>query len=148
MTSYIPRISWHSSTRKIGRELGAIRDTRPAEQFIVTRWGADEIVLSIGRVMDISTPEAVLGKFATVDEAKAAAEAHLDKGPTRDDRTTYRLFDPVLRGRIEHIREMCNNTANLDVSTAGLSDRAWLARNVLNVLDGTIDDQIRTENQL
>jgi hypothetical protein len=57
----------------------------------------------------------------------------------------------IAAGRERHIRDMCQNAINHDVgapgntTTGGLTDRQWLAQSVLNILDGTIDAQIRQE---
>lgn len=57
------------------------------------------------------------------------------------------IADPVVAGRIRHIREMCTSAIRRDAGAAGggLTDRAWLAESVLNILSGTIDEQILRE---
>jgi hypothetical protein len=46
-------------------------------------------------------------------------------------------------GRIDHVRDICTTAIARD----GLTDRAWLAQSVLNILDGKIDVQIIAENK-
>ena len=60
------------------------------------------------------------------------------------------MRDPLLDGRIRHIREMCSNFIRFDsskapVGSSALTDRAWLAQGILNILDGAIDAQIDRE---
>jgi hypothetical protein len=50
--------------------------------------------------------------------------------------------DPMLDGRIGHVRAMCNNALERDGRN---TDRAWLAQSVINILDGLIDAQIVEE---
>lgn len=62
-----------------------------------------------------------------------------------DDQTVIAL------GRINHVRDICDRAMEYDkgspgfTTTGGLTDRQWLARSVLNILDGNIDAQIREE---
>lgn len=52
-------------------------------------------------------------------------------------------------GRIRHIREFCAAQISHDaLPGGGLTNRAWCAQGVLNILDGNIDDQIRAEHDL
>lgn len=55
-------------------------------------------------------------------------------------------------GRIRHIRDICQRSMEYDkgaadytFTTGGLTDRQWLARSVLNILEGNIDAQIMQE---
>lgn len=48
-----------------------------------------------------------------------------------------------LRVRAAAIEELCTNSISHDTHhTGGLTDRAWLAQSVLNILEGKIDDQL------
>lgn len=54
-------------------------------------------------------------------------------------------------GRLDHIRDLCLKAIDRDKDAypgnpSALTDRAWLAQSVLNILDGKIDPQIITEN--
>lgn len=52
----------------------------------------------------------------------------------------------LLAARITHVRDMCATWIRLDKTGPGtLTDRAWLAQSVLNILDGNIDRQIAAE---
>lgn len=51
-------------------------------------------------------------------------------------------------GRVRYIRMLCERALKLDIpqpGTVALSDRAWLAQAVLNIMDGNIDQQILAE---
>jgi hypothetical protein len=54
----------------------------------------------------------------------------------------------IEKGRIAHVRDICSKAIDYDdgkAGVAGLTDRAWLAWSVLNILDGLIDAQIKRE---
>ena len=52
----------------------------------------------------------------------------------------------LLAGRITHVRDICRSSIDQDRGKPGtLTDRAWLAQSVLNILDGNIDRQIAEE---
>lgn len=54
--------------------------------------------------------------------------------------------DPLLDGRIQHVRAICESSIKHDGDTnQGQTARQWLAQSVLNVLDGAIDEQIAKE---
>lgn len=55
-------------------------------------------------------------------------------------------------GRIDHIRDICQKAITQDSNVYphnpnALTDRAWLAQSVLNILNGNIDEQIIGENK-
>lgn len=53
----------------------------------------------------------------------------------------------LLSGRIEAVRTACKSSIEYDSGKVGpgLTDRAFLAQSVLNILDGLIDDQLQDE---
>lgn len=100
----------------------------------------------------------LVGAFPTRD----AAQAFIDAMPDEYERrwaTIRPVLPPVAtlvlylearmqEGRLRHVRDMCASSIEHDkgkLPRGCLTDRQWLAQNVLNVLDGSIDDQIREE---
>lgn len=52
----------------------------------------------------------------------------------------------LVAGRLGHVRKLCESSMEFDaMEPEGLSNRAWLAHSVLNILDGNIDAQITDE---
>lgn len=52
----------------------------------------------------------------------------------------------LVAGRIGHVKTLCQHAMDFDALPQGeLSNRAWLAQSVLNILDGSIDPQITAE---
>lgn len=75
-----------------------------------------------------------------------------DKDPGVSHSPTPGSQTSLTAGRIAHIREMCQNAIVGDSNVyphnpLALTDRAWLAQSVLNILDGNIDAQIIAENK-
>lgn len=50
----------------------------------------------------------------------------------------------LMSSRVEAVRDACKSSIEFDAGKAGLglTDRAWLAQSVINILDGLIDDQL------
>lgn len=60
--------------------------------------------------------------------------------------TTLNTPALLVAGRIGHVRKLCESSMEFDATEpGGLSNRAWLAHSVLNILDGNIDAQINDE---
>lgn len=85
IVSYMPMITWRETNKKAWR--GDIRDSNPSEMFAIGLHGPDDYRLFIYRLDDVCAPWVPLGDFLNLYEAQRAAQAHLDKGPTRDERT-------------------------------------------------------------
>lgn len=64
--------------------------------------------------------------------------------PTASERTSAAHQRRVTDLRIAAIRQGCVSAIEADAPRSGvsLSNRAWLAQSVLNILDGRIDDQL------
>lgn len=63
-----------------------------------------------------------------------------------DEQPQYVSPLALIGGRVRHVEEMCRSAVALDAAKGrGLTDRAWLAQSVLNILHGSIDDQISEE---
>ena len=56
--------------------------------------------------------------------------------------------DSLTAARIKHVRQQCESSIEFDqfaVKLPNLTDRAWLAQSVLNILDGKIDHQLEID---
>lgn len=153
VVSYIPPIAWRIVNRKGNREIGIIRDSSPPEAFATNTWG-DGVALTISRLRDVGHA-IVLGRFATVEKAKAAAQAHLDAGPTRDDRLlpVESAGALILRGRQQRIRELCMEAMAVDPPAADkdptkLAPESFLGVKITRILDGALDDYIKERDAL
>jgi len=59
----------------------------------------------------------------------------------------------IVEQRIDAVRDFCKDQLTWDAiktsgngsAKGGLTDRAWCAQSVLNILDGNIDDQLRSD---
>jgi hypothetical protein len=70
-----------------------------------------------------------------------------DDGDIWDDETNTVHGPELIAGRISHIQQICRRAVERDADAAypNLTNRAWLAKSVLNILAGNIDEQIISE---
>lgn len=153
--SYLPTIRWERAKRSINHvEYGHIRDSSPPERFnVLQKRAGDRVWLSICRTADArSVPWTELGTFDTVDDAKAAAQGHVDAGPVG---TPIQQPDgsAILRGRQYRIRALCAEAMAVDPpgplkDPTKLAPESFLAVRITRILDGALDEYIKEADAL